>query len=425
MELAKKFKNLPKLHLISLATLFGILLLLIFVWSSQHYADKYSHEFTLSLPQAVKHDKANSVISNWKSDLVVSGDSISNLFARNGLNAKDAYFIGKSAPKEALLLQVGQRLRWQTNAQGDVNILHIQVSMTKTHIFTRTQENHFVYKMQKKVTDSRPRYASATIDNSLFLDGGRAHIPQQVLIELAGIFSWDIDFAQDIRKGDSFQLIYEEVFLEGKRIGTGDILVARFINKGKSYTALRYKSANGKVDYYNEKGLSMRKAFLRNPIDFARISSRFSLGRKHPILNRIRAHRGTDYAAATGTPIKAAGDGKIIWAGRKGGFGNAVVIQHGSRYQTLYAHLSRFNRNARRGRSVRQGQIIGYVGQTGLATGPHLHYEFRVNGVHRDSLRVKLPTAKPISKKYKAEFLKTAKQRINWLESQQSGNAWQ
>lgn len=424
MELSKKLKAVPKLHLVSLAVLFGILLLLIFVWTNQHYSHKYSKEFMLSLPKTTNKDNPAQPNHNWKSDVVVSGDSISNLFARNGLNAKDAHFIGKSAPKDALLLQLGQRLRWQTNNQGEVSTLHIQVSPTKTHIFTRNQDATFTYKEQKKVTDSRPRYAHATINNSLFLDGGRAGIPQQVLIELAGIFSWDIDFAQDIRKGDQFKLIYEEIFLDGKRIDTGDILIAQFTNKGKNYTALRYKSPNGKVDYYNEKGLSMRKAFLRNPIDFARISSRFSLGRRHPILNRIRAHKGTDYAAATGTPIKAAGDGKVIFAGRKGGYGNAVVIQHGSRYQTLYAHLSRFNRKARRGRSVKQGQVIGYVGQTGLATGPHLHYEFRVDGVHRDSLRVKLPTAKPISKQYKSDFLKTATQRINWLHSQQSG-LWQ
>ena len=165
----------------------------------------------------------------------------------------------------------------------------------------------------------------------------------------------------------------------------------------------------------------MRKEFLRNPIDFARISSRFNLGRKHPVLNTIRAHKGTDYAAATGTPIKAAGDGKIIFAGRKGGYGNVVIIQHGTRYQTLYAHMNSFHRSVRKGRSVKQGQIIGYVGSTGLATGPHLHYEFRVDGVHRDSLRVKLPKAQSISAVEKPAFLQRSRAMLTWLDGYRVG----
>jgi len=180
---------------------------------------------------------------------------------------------------------------------------------------------------------------------------------------------------------------------------------------------VRYEDKNGDANYYTPEGQSMRKAFLRNPIDFARISSRFNLNRKHPVLNTLRAHRGTDYAAPTGTPIKAAGDGKVVFAGRKGGFGNCVIIQHGSRYQTLYAHMSKFNRSARVGRSIKQGQVIGYVGSTGLATGPHLHYEFRVDGVHRDSLRVKLPKADSIPSQEKATFRQKSQSMVSWLNS--------
>lgn len=424
MALPSKLKRVPRLHLISLVILLLTLLALISIWTGKLYSKQLSREFALSLPQASNQNKPSQKNVSWQSDTVVSGDSISNLFSRNGLNASDAHFIGKASSRESRLIKPGQRFRWHTNQKGEVEALHIEVSATKVHVFSRQEGGTFSYEMQQKATDSRPRYATATIESSLFLDGGRAGIPQQVLIELAGIFGWDIDFAQDLRKGDRFSLIYEETFLDGKHIGNGDILIARFINKGKSYTALRYKSPNGKVSYYNEKGLSMRKAFLRNPIDFARISSRFNLRRRHPVLNRIRAHKGTDYAAAIGTPIKSTGDGRVIFRGWKGGYGNTLVIQHGSRYQTLYAHLSRFNRNAKRGRYVKQGQIIGYVGTTGLSTGPHLHYEFRVDGVHRDSLRVKLPTASPIPKKHRQTFLKAATQKVDWLESHQK-RLWQ
>merc|ERR1712000_129989 len=209
----------------------------------------------------------------------------------------------------------------------------------------------------------------------------------------------------------------DEIFLDGEKIGDGNILIARFNNNGRELTAVRYEDSDGNANYYAPDGRSMRKEFLRNPMDVFRISSRFNPGRKHPVLNTIRAHKGTDYAAPTGTPIKAAGDGKIIFAGRKGGYGNCVIIQHGSRYQTLYAHMSRFNSSARTGRSVKQGQVIGYVGMTGLATGPHLHYEFRVDGVHRDSLRVELPKAKSISSSEKDSFMRKSKAMVNWLSS--------
>ena len=207
------------------------------------------------------------------------------------------------------------------------------------------------------------------------------------------------------------------MFVDGELIGNGNIKVARFHNQGRELTAIRYTDSQGNASYYTPDGNSMRKEFLRNPIDFARISSRFNPNRRHPVLNTIRAHKGTDYAAPTGTPIKATGDGRIIHAGKKGGYGNTVIIQHGSTYQTIYAHLSRFNRNTRVGRSVKQGQVIGYVGSTGLATGPHLHYEFLVNGVHRDSLRIQLPKAQSVPATQKDDFRQHAQGMLSWLNS--------
>jgi len=238
-----------------------------------------------------------------------------------------------------------------------------------------------------------------------------------LIMQLANLFAWDIDFALNLRAGDQFSVIYQEHYINGKFFKTGDILTAEFINQGRSIKTIRYQYPTGKISYYSPKGNSIRKAFLRTPIDFARISSHFNLKRKHPVLNRIRAHKGVDYAANTGTPIKASGDGKIIFRGRKGGYGNVVILKHGQRYSTLYAHMSKFKRGQRVGSRVHQGDFIGYVGKTGLASGPHLHYEFRVNGVHRNPLTVKLPNATPIERKYKADFLQKSKLLLAQLEA--------
>ena len=235
-------------------------------------------------------------------------------------------------------------------------------------------------------------------------------------MEVANIFGWDIDFALDIRKGDNFTLLYEELYLDGEKIEDGNILAAEFINHGKTYQAVQFTDGAGHTDYYSLDGKSMRKQFLRTPVEFSRISSRFNLKRKHPVLNRIRAHKGVDYAAPRGTPIKTTASGRIIHRGKKGGYGNAIIIQHGSKYSTLYAHMSKYRGGLKKGSRVRQGQVIGYIGSSGLATGPHLHYELRVNGVHRDPLRVKLPGAKPLDNKYMTDFKSKADNLIARLE---------
>ena len=214
-------------------------------------------------------------------------------------------------------------------------------------------------------------------------------------MQMAGIFQWDIDFIQDVRVGDEFTVIYEELWRDGVKLRNGDIVATEFVNQGKSYRAARYKLSNGDFDYFTPEGRSVRKAFLRAPVEFTRISSNFNPNRRHPVLNTIRAHRGVDYAAPTGTPVQAAGDGKIIFRGVQGGYGNAIVVQHGGNITTLYGHLSRFGK-ARVGGRVGQGEVIGYVGKSGLATGPHLHYEYRVNGAHRNPRTVPLPPADPI-----------------------------
>jgi murein DD-endopeptidase MepM/ murein hydrolase activator NlpD len=233
-------------------------------------------------------------------------------------------------------------------------------------------------------------------------------MPDKLTMNLAGIFAWDIDFVLDIRRGDDFFILFEEIYQDGKFITDGEIVAAEFNNNGRTFRAVRFIDESGRSDYFTPDGRSVRKAFIRAPVDFTRISSSFNPRRKHPILNKIRAHRGVDYAAPRGTPIKAAGDGKVIFRGRKGGYGNAVILQHGGNISTLYGHMSKFANSSRIGRRVKQGQTIGYVGSTGLATAAHLHYEYRLNGVHRNPRTVKLPQAEPIKDEYRQDFLTAA-----------------
>jgi murein DD-endopeptidase MepM/ murein hydrolase activator NlpD len=259
--------------------------------------------------------------------------------------------------------------------------------------------------------------ASGIINSSLFLAAQKAGLSDNMTMELASIFGWDIDFALDIRKGDRFVVLYDELYLEGEKVGEGHILAATFINQGKTYQAVRYTDKSGKTEYFSPDGRNMRKAFLRTPVEYSRISSGFTMGRMHPILNRIRAHKGVDYAAPTGTPVKVTANGKIIFRGKKGGYGNTIIVQHGNKYSTLYGHLSRFRGGLSTGSRVRQGQVIGYVGMTGLATGPHLHYEFRINDVHHNPLTVKLPGAEPLDTEHLADFKHRAASMIGKLDA--------
>ena len=345
-----------------------------------------------------------------KSVTVASGDTLSTVFSRVGLDANALHeAIGSS--KEAKRfgrLHVGQVLEFKLTADGKLERLGSKLSDLESISLTRS-DNGFSFKRELVKPDVRTTYAHGVINSSLFLSAKRAGLSHSLTMDLANVFGYDIDFAQDIREGDEFEVIYEEHVVGNKQVGSGNILSARFTNRGKTYTAVRYTSKQGTTSYYNADGESMRKAFIRTPVDFARISSRFSTGRKHPILNKIRAHKGVDYAAPRGTPIKAAGDGRVTLAGRNGGYGNTVIIQHGQRYRTLYAHMQGFAKGIRNGTNVKQGQIIGYIGTTGLSTGPHLHYEFQVNGVHVDPLSQKLPMADPIAASEKQRFMQLSK----------------
>ena len=247
-------------------------------------------------------------------------------------------------------------------------------------------------------------FRSGLIESSFYLAGLKNDIPESVIMDLAYIFAWDIDFVFDIRVGDKFRLLYETPFVDGQQIENGSILFAEFYNQNNRFTAIRYKGKNKKWEYFNEDGGSLEKAFLRAPLDFAYVSSQFNPNRRHPILNTIRAHNGVDYAAKRGTPIRATGEGVIQSVGWKSGYGRTIVIRHGGEITTLYAHLDKYHPLIAKGAKVSQGQTIGYVGDSGLATAPHLHYEFRIGEKRTDPLKVALPSASPLDKSNMDQF---------------------
>lgn len=370
-----------------------------------------------TVQQAIAELPSADTEGNWEELTIKEGDSLARIFSRHHLQARQLHDILQSGPIARKLKRIypGQRLRLRTSPDSGLLELVYEIdAMNSVHIVRK--DDDFDAQLVVKVPERRTAHATGTIENSLFLAAQKAGLPENLTMELAGVFGWDIDFALDIRSGDRFTVLYEELYLDGERIGTGNILAAEFINQGKTFQAIRYADAHGRTDYYTPKGRSLRKTFLRTPVAFSRISSRFSNGRRHPVLNRIRAHKGVDYAAPRGTPVKATGAGRIVWRARKGGYGKTIVIQHGSRYSTLYAHLSRYQRGLKNGSRVQQGQIIGYVGATGLATGPHLHYEFRVNGVHRNPLTVKLPDAAPLPARFREDFRQVSQSSLALLE---------
>jgi murein DD-endopeptidase MepM/ murein hydrolase activator NlpD len=349
---------------------------------------------------------------DWQAFEIKSGDTLSSLFKAAGFNDGIMLSVihGEGDADKLQRLYAGETIRFASDDQGKLAAVELQRNRLKSLKVSRTDDG-FKGQILTREPEARPMFASGVIDDSLYASARAAGLNDKLTMELTDIFGWDVDFVYDVRKGDRFEVVYQDLYLDGKKLGTGKILSARFINRGDERLALLYTDDSGNSDYFTPDGKSMRKAILRTPID-ARVSSPFNLQRRHPVLGVVRPHEGTDYAAAPGTPIKAAGSGRIISAGRKGGYGRAVVLQHGDGITTLYAHMSRIARGMKAGSRVKQGQTIGYVGSSGLATGPHLHYEYRVNGRPVNSRTVKLPDAKPVPSSEMAQFRKIADQRL-------------
>lgn len=336
--------------------------------------------------------------------IVARNDTLERIFRNLELSLTDLASLRATPELRAHLdrLHPGELLRISTRA-GEFFGLERRLSASETLKVVRETDG-FATDLIENPIERVPRTAVGEIRSSLFQAAAAAGVHDATAMKIAEIFAWDIDFVLDIQPGDRFTVTYEQLSQDGDALGDGDVLAVEFVNRGQVYRAVRYAAPDGSVGYYTPEGRSLRKAFIRAPVEFTRISSRFNPNRRHPVLNRMRAHRGVDYAAPIGTPVRAAGDGRVRFVGWKGGYGKVVELEHAGQVRTVYGHLSRFARGLDRGDRVRQGEVIGHVGMTGLATGPHLHYEYLHRGVHKDPQKVPLPKASPVPASLLADF---------------------
>ena len=346
---------------------------------------------------------------------IQSGDTLDQLFRKHQLDIGHLATIARldEAGKQFRKIKPGDVFEI-THDEGQVVRMFSALNLTSA-LQVEREESGFTAKLIDRPIEKRKRHAYGVIENSLYESAAAAGLSDKVIMNIAGIFAWDVDFVLDIRSGDNYYVQYEEIWQDGEFVTDGEIVVAEFNNNGRSSQAVRFIDDSDRSDYFSPDGHSVRKAFLRSPVDF-RVSSSFNPNRRHPVLKTVRPHRGVDYAAPRGTPIKAAGDGKVIFRGVKSGYGKVVILQHGGNITTLYAHMSNFAAKARLGTRLRQGQTVGFVGKTGLVTGVHLHYEYRLNGVHRNPRTVKLPQADPIASEYRQRFFATAAPLLEELE---------
>ena len=344
------------------------------------------------------------------------GDTMEKMFRKNSLDIGNLMAIAQldEAKQRFRRIKPGDVFE-VTHDEGKIVSLYSKLDLTSALQIDRLDDG-FTVQIVDRPIEIRKRHAYGVIENSLFESAAQAGLSDKTIMNVAGIFAWDVDFILDIRTSDNYYVQFEEIWQDGEFVTDGEIIAAEFNNNGRQIQAIRFKDKSNVTDYFTPEGDSVRKAFIRAPVDFTRISSNFNPNRRHPILNTIRAHRGVDYSAPRGTPIKAAGDGKVIFRGTKSGYGKVVIVQHGGNITTLYAHMSSFAAKARVGSRVRQSQTIGYVGMTGLATANHLHYEYRLNGVHRNPRTVSLPDAEPIKEEYRQQFLTEAAPILEELE---------
>jgi murein DD-endopeptidase MepM/ murein hydrolase activator NlpD len=351
----------------------------------------------------------------WREERIVRGDRAASLLRRLGADDAEVKAFLRATHSSKILRELipGRSVRAYQSADGKLLALRYQNDGDALNV-ERDGEG---FRASESAIDLERRVlvASGEIDTSLFGATDAAQLPDAVAIQIADVFATDVDFHRDLRQGDRFTVVYEMYYDQGEPARSGRILAAEFINDGRAYRALWFDYAKGQGGYYTPYGTNIRKAFLRSPLEFSRVTSRYTNRRYHPVLREWRAHRGVDYGAPVGTRVRATGNGVVKFVGRRGGYGNLIVLRHQSQYTTWYGHLSRFAKGLHSGARVQQGETIGYVGMTGLATGPHLHYEFRVNGVHRDPLKVVLPPAPPIQAAQRPAFDAAAAPLVDML----------
>jgi murein DD-endopeptidase MepM/ murein hydrolase activator NlpD len=419
----KSFQKLPKPHRWIMSAVAGFLFIL-FLFPSEPVNAYKNPSSTLEIGKrydleinfdnfSVENFSGLEEINKVKSVVVKKDDNLAMIFKRNGLSPQQTYRVSKAGKQAKKLLKImpGEVLELQIDPQGQLISLQYPFSSTDTLVVSKSEDNTFTSKIETLEVDTRLNYSQGDVTNSFWNAGLKANLTNNQIMQVAGIFGWDIDFALGLRAGDSFYVMFEEHYINGEFIENGDIVAAQFVNQGEAFTAIRYDDGN----FYTPEGRSMRKSFLRAPVNFRYISSSFKKKRFHPVQKRWKAHRGVDYAADRGTPVMAAGDGKVIKAAYDKYNGHHVFIQHGEKYVTKYLHFTK--RKVKKGQAVKQGQLIGTVGSTGMVTGPHLHYEFLVNGVHRNPRTVNLPKAQSIAKKEKVKFTDIAAIRMQQLNN--------
>ncbi|MFB9216601.1 peptidoglycan DD-metalloendopeptidase family protein [Vibrio sinaloensis] len=415
------FARLPWMHRVLIALFSALIVFAFFLPTPQELRPDERHyqlgkAYPLAIdPSALELEQRDNHLGllRWEKHTIGSGDSMALLFQRAGLSSRLLHQIAssdKDIARRITKIRPGDSFYFGFDEKNTLIQIKSKISANETYLVTRTEQG-FTASIEKKEVHYQYNYAGNVITSNFWNAGVGAGLTANQIMELAGIFGWDIDFALDIRKHDSFEILYQEKVVEGEVVGRGKIIAAIFKNQGDTFTAI-LDEKSGK--YYDENGRAMKKAFLRAPLDFRRVSSNFNPRRLHPVTGRVRPHRGTDYAAPVGTPIWAAGDGTVIKSSYNQFNGNYVFIKHSNIYITKYLHLTK--RMVKTGQRVKQGQTIGTLGGTGRVTGPHLHYEFLVNGVHKNARTVKLPQSKSLTGKAKTTFIANAKVKLDKLE---------
>ena len=420
-EIITIFKNFPKKHIVTLSLGFLGLIGVYVLGSKDLTEQNFKNELSKPLKLlALAEDSNLEVPFIEKERLIKRNDSLFAILNQLEVPKEDIINLINSK-KSSLLskIEVGDKIRIFVDSNGFLQKL-FYVDDFEKGVLAERKNNEFTISKYINEIEKVKVFKHVVIEDSMYMSGLREGIPDSVLMDLAYINGWDIDFTHDIQPGDNYSLIYEEIIVNGEKVVDGDILISEFNNKEKKYVAARFNIDRDNAEYFNPDGENVKKAFLRSPVEISYISSKYNLKRRHPVLHTIRAHRGVDYAANTGSPVRATGDGTVSFAQYNGGCGNEVKIKHSEDYETRYCHLDRFNPRTKVGRKVKQGQTIGYVGSTGLATGPHLHYEFHVNGKHTDPLKVRFPNASPIDSSqltaFKTKF-KSLQKELNNFQS--------
>ncbi len=399
------FKNFPKRHsvviLFCLIILVSIVIIGNFDLSEQREDGDLAKEFKIDI---LKEKTLLEPAYTTKETVIKRNDSLFSILNKFGVKKENIIELINSKNSKLLSnIQIGDKIIASLDENNEIKDLVYVDDFRSGVKAEKSGKKYRIYKFKNKIEKVKV-FKHVVIQDSMYVSGLKEGIPESVLMDVVYINGWDIDFTHDIRPGDTFSLIYEEIIVDGEKVLDGNVLITEFNNRGKKITSIRFDLEEGKSEYFSIDGINVKKAFLRSPVKLSYISSKYNLRRKHPVLHTIRSHNGVDYAASKGSPVRATGDGTIAFAQYNGGCGNEIKIKHSEDYTTRYCHLDRFNSKSKVGRKVKQGQTIGYVGSTGLATGPHLHYEFHVNGKHTDPLKVKFPNATPIKSSEKKKF---------------------